>query len=446
MKCRDHGACVACLLAPWLLTLQTANAQTSRLTSADPARATDSTVVLEDIEHRLVELAPKELPGNLYPGPPSLGENGVKHLFYSTGQAADPWVWLADPDQSLRECEYSLHQVTRADVGDVTVRLREICATPLYRLYQIKPLESLKGIPPGDQFLEQRCRYARSLDLKGGSFGTEAVGNAYFIGPQDDRRALIVPVSWVNLLAGEDLPKLWIECCISVDQEGHPTMPPKRLVRPVALQTTSSQYLVHETCRSSAGFDCRHGGGFYGVTFTHPAFRFTGESATKERVRRVMDVFREEAVAAFRATPIKAELTRDATIPPDELLLRRRYKKSLVLGLPTYEVSSYRIRWWIVVQEYADAPEVHVGYETATAARGGHDVEHGNQLLFVRVYNPLLVAVGAGTPADAFHPATPRQAAKYHADVEIAMEKAISATSQRLGGLVRNGVGVIPGS
>ena len=408
---------------------------------------TSNVNILAEVESSLA--APERIDPrrNIFPAVPLSKRLSEDFRFFDQeGGEAPLAVSIGEPDDidpggnsdfsphALPDSQYFVYSLSKVppERKDVTLlRLTALRHTPLYGFYFLIPraevskhsfdvqfymqMEHLepKDLPGLNMVPAFRCRYSREIDLSDGHLNADGLykcGSGTFA----------FPSTWRPVLAGEKPLRMWCECAVQVDIRGIPIDAPLRHIRPIALQTNASLFLVNQTVRM---VNAKHG---YMVEFTNAAFNLStdGPPITALEVAILMSKYHANLTQVFSDGQLGADEDSDA--PPGEFHYRREYQPSNVLkgfAGPYKELSYYNVRWWRASDEelYTVAP-VHKGGDGATG-----------DSIFVQVSHSLTISVGA---SDDYAEPTDQQVATYQQVVSKTMKEALVDTAGLFSGKV----------
>lgn len=312
-----------------------------------------SMLVLGQVEKLQAKAANAKLPRNIKLGLPRVMEGlPSQDGLYCPGESS--YLRIGNPHrlsgtpfelEARRLASFELRAVSMNDATQVRKRLGAINDSPFYGIYKYDDRD----------FPQYWCRYTKYIDLSDVRtrdllfFLTESrsILNVK-TPPEGPAMSILFPESWLpTLFTVNRIKGIWVECFVGTDSEGVPVAPVEPVLRPIGLDTGAKLFLVWEQIEKTK-YDPNYSFRvpFHGVMFESP---WSGSEADRRLARTIEKRFLSEVQTQLEQSPISAEKLKNMPLPPQQLRMRRSFKKSLVLNGfagPYFELSTYNITLW----------------------------------------------------------------------------------------------------
>jgi hypothetical protein len=284
--------------------------------------------------------------------------------------------------------------VPPAAVGLTSARLGLLADVGMFHPYSFTPYSLV-----GENVPQTRYRFVRRVEID----------------PKvREQMARFYPDEFTSQAPLESVQAIWIESAIRTDESGVPLEAAFAGVVPLAVQTASALYLVFVDYAP----DPRHISCMEAVHYEGLVLQVVNPT---DSLSSVAGQYLAELKNQFAQAPIAASEVRDATTPAGEVWLRRPYLRSMILGRPYFELSTYMIKWW----------SVGSGRESGAVAR---QFDAGDDKFYVQVTQTLFRAVGVnGKYAEPTNP----QGAKFQTVVTAAINQVRQTVCARFQGTLQ---------
>ena len=314
-----------------------------------------------------------------------------------------------DYDQAcLKRIYYSWSQVPDQMVQGKLQELEELSNKGIYGCYllSIDTIGSPQNMWPGDK-MDHECRFTAEIP---------GVSKLEPFSPESK--------SWLReAFPDEELQRVWAQGVAKATVSGVPVQVLDR-AEPLAIQNSKGLFVATRLKISDPGFGCYVGA----PPFKNKVLHINRHSAAPLSTERIVSLLLSRLEESFKKDPLGA--TRDSSEqPPGEMVMERPHKKSLVLGEPMFESSSYLFRVW-----NADEDSPWMNAYGRTQYKG--DAKMQNIYLEVRdVINLSPNALGKFMEID-----NPKDEEKFRTSVNDAVAKAVKEACSSLSGTTINGV------
>jgi len=260
-------------------------------------------LVIDGVERRLADHSRRSPHENIRPGLPTDIELGGIDCESGGCLCQGEPVW------------YDLVPVSGRQRVALAARLERLDNSPLFGRYTLTTaLEDVEQI---------RYRFTRSLFLPT---------------PDSMMKTIAWPEAWTRKL-GQLPSRIWLEAGVRTDRDGLPLEETFSTALPIAALVGDDLFQVVIRPRRLPNVAC-----MLAVHYGAPVFAFnrTSHARSDSVSRAYLDTLR----VIFGEPPLQATAVVDAGTPPGEIWLRREFERSLVLGSPYFELSTYIIKWW----------------------------------------------------------------------------------------------------
>jgi hypothetical protein len=309
--------------------------------------------------------------------------------------------------------DFHTYRVPRKWEGELATQLQTLDRSRMYHLMDMRddrdpPIYLTKD--------DKLAAYIRSYDLTDPENYSALVGDGF-------------PDRTLSLLKGEKSVRLWVECFIPVDRNWVPVGPPMRSVIPLGLQTTKGFYIyAYSLSRndSAGGSINTYRGKIFDISQCVDRYRCYDA---------VSDMFRGLLQTEFESPPIAATMQRG---PPTPIRFERRFQPSLILAGfagPFYELTTYSLVMWPAPSDRAVSPAADYLHHKQYSFSPPIDA------IFLNMQMDLQIGIGAKSD---YPEPTQQQYSAYMVELQAAVDRAIEKATQKLGGVMKDGVGVVP--
>jgi tetratricopeptide (TPR) repeat protein len=168
-----------------------------------------------------------------------------------------------------------------------------------------------------------RCRFSRVLQFSNGSSA-----------------AMDPTAMWRTELRDTRVEQAWFESAIRVDSNGYPVENVSPYARPIAVRTTDGLYLAYQIDYTGDVPRCE-----LGQPIQNVAFDLTQCSDKQACGTKALSAYAEALESFFLAPPTVAKRDLSSDVPTGEWWFRRMGEKSVILGGPYYERTTYMEKW-----------------------------------------------------------------------------------------------------
>jgi len=314
-----------------------------------------------------------------------------------------------DYDQAcLQRIYYSWSQVPGQMVQGKLQELEELSNKGVYGCYllSINTIRSPQNMWPGEK-MDHECRF------------TAEIPNVSKLGPFSPETK-----SWLlDAFPGEELQRVWAQGVAKATASGVPVQVLDR-AEPLAIQTSKGFFVATRFKILDPGSGCY----VSAPPFKNKVIHINRSGAAPLSTEKIVSLLLSRLEESFKKDPLGA--TKDSSEqPPGEMVMERPHKRSLVLGEPMFESSSYLFRVW-----NADEDKPWMNAYGRTQYKG--DAKMQNIYLEVRdVINLSPNALGKFMEID-----NPKDEEKFHSSVNEAVSKALKDVCSSLSGTTINGV------
>lgn len=147
--------------------------------------------------------------------------------------------------------------------------------------------------------------------------------------------SIFLPKKWIRVLKNESIESIWLKGYARIDSDGYP-LNKNDYYTPIYLKTENKLFKIITELDKSHSVE-------YLMELSYSGMVLRDCYTTKNITAKFAKVLEKNVIKGLEKNPILAELYSDLALPKDEVWMKRRHKKSMVLGQPYFEVSGYII-------------------------------------------------------------------------------------------------------
>jgi hypothetical protein len=245
----------------------------------------------------------------------------------------DPLCNEFDSESQLKECALRGGKVYSLQIAEIGVlkRLEELASASSYYCFEAKSETGAYRMPM-ENGRRYACAYLRRLSLDHEASPVHIVSQ---------------PRYWLGTFEGRVSEAIWVSTVIGVDKAGLPLSAKYQVVEPVAVETSKNLYLVAERESKSFLYSFEHEREGAAIGADTQALFSVPPACSAACVDFLEREYLAQTQKSLKKDPVAADVK--VLYPPmrDELVMKRDYQKSQILGEPFFEISRYRIRCYL---------------------------------------------------------------------------------------------------